>query len=88
MSPRDLDRSLIANGCEMFLIGVIGDGSILTLGDLLGGGNGGGSLALDLDRDLSLMALAGVCERALISCGGLLGVGKGAVEPPGGIVVN
>ena len=84
--PRDLDRSLIANGCEMFLIGVIGDGSILTLGDLLGGGSGG-SLTLDLDLDLSLMALAGVCERALISCGGLLGVGKGAVEPPG-IVVN
>ena len=70
----------------MVLIGF--GGSILTLGDLLGGGNGGGSLALDLDRDLSLMALAGVCERALTSCGALLGVGKGAVEPPGGIIVN
>ena len=66
----------------MVLIGVTGNGSILTLGDLLGGGNGG-SLALDLHRDLSLMAW-GVCERALTSCG----VGKGAVEPPGGIVVN
>ena len=85
MSPRDLDRSLIANGCEMFLIGVIGDGSILTLGDLLGGGSGG--LTLDRDLDLSLTAW-GVCERALTSCGALLGVGKGAVGPPGGIIVN
>ena len=67
----------------MVLIGVIGDGSILTLGDLLGGGRGG--LALDLLLDLSLMAW-GVCERALTSC--VLGVGKGAVEPPGGIIVN
>ena len=81
MSPRDLDRSLIANGCEMVLIGF--GGSIPALGDLLGGGSGG--LALDLDRDLSLMGW-GVCERALTSC--VLGVGKGAVEPPGGIIAN
>ena len=82
--PRDLDRSLIANGCEMVLIGF--GGSIPTLGDLLGGGNGG-SLTLDRDLDLSLMAW-GVCERALTSCCVLLGVGKGAVEPPGGIILN
>ena len=67
----------------MFLTGF--GGSIPALGDLLGGGRGG--LALDLLLDLSLMAW-GVCERALTSCGALLGVGNGAVEPPGGIIVN